>query len=163
MVERMHDEVFGDLEYNESFFTGKKSLKVNGNSVEKQGKNLFALNNGEKYVAGVLSGNYFTGVKLAVDGRVIRLVKPVTWYEVTLTVIMMVFFLVWGNVPSLCEMFPVVGGAIGGAIVGFMSAMNLICMKLVKPVWAKPLVWLGFAGATLGISYGVAMAIISVL
>lgn len=163
MRERIQHDVFGEIEYNENFFTGKKSISINGAELEKRSKNMFVYFDGEEHKSVVVVGNYLTGVKIVVGGQKIQIVKPVLWYEIALAVVMFAFFIVWGNVPALCEMFPLVGGAIGGGITGVMAIGALVCMKFVKPVWAKILIWLGFAGATLGINYGVAMAIIGVL
>ena len=110
-----------------------------------------------------ITGNFLTGVKLSIDGTKMQIVKPVAWYEATLAILMFVFFMVWGSVPALCEILPMVGGAIGGATSGFMAVTSLIAMKLIKPIWAKILTWLGFFGATFGIVYGIGVAIVSAL
>lgn len=163
MREIVQHEKYGTIEYDENFLTGKKVIKINGVQLEKRGKNIFTFHDGEKFTTCSVSGNYLIGVKLAVDGQKIQLVKPLTWWEGVLAGIMLVFFIVWGNVTALCEMLPLAGGAIGGAITGFMTFSAMICMKLVKQTWAKPLIWLAFAGATLGINYGIALAILAVL
>lgn len=163
MKEIIQHEDLGTIEYNENFFTGKKSLSLNGVQLEKQGKNTFVFEKeGQRYF-GAVSGNFLTGAKLSLDGKITQLVKPCSWYEITLTAILAVFFIVWGNVVSLVELLPLAGGAVGGAIAGLMAAGSLICMKMVKPVWAKILIWIAFAGATLGINYGIGVATIATL
>ena len=164
MKATIHDETLGTIVYNENFFTGKKTLSINGKDLYKESKNLYAIINEDgtrKFCS--IKGNFIAGVRLSIDGTKIQVVKPIAWYEATLAILMFVFFMVWGSVPALCEIVPMVGGAIGGGISGLMAISSLIVMKLIKPVWAKILAWLGFFGATFGIIYGIAIAIISAL
>ena len=47
------------------------------------------------------------------------------WYEYILALIIPIFVLTWGNSVYLCSIFPIVGGAIGGAI----SALAMIFFR----------------------------------
>ena len=71
--------------------------------------------------------------------------------------------LVWGNVPALCEIIPVVGGAIGGGISGLMACITLFLMRNTKKVSHKLLIWLGFLIGTFTICFAIALGILSLL
>lgn len=131
------NESLGLVEYNESFWTGKKKIVVNGKQLKKVGKNQYSYVNGEESIYAKINGNFFTGASLVIKGEVIEVVpktKPLEW---VLVIVPLVFILVWGNVPFLCAIFPMIGGIIGGAIAGGILAGGLIIMKKFKPFWAK--------------------------
>lgn len=56
-------ENLGQLEYCESFWTGKKSLSVNGSPLEKSSKNTFRLSEGQ-YIT--LEGNFIKGSSVTI-------------------------------------------------------------------------------------------------
>ena len=60
------NEKYGEFVYEESFWTGKKELFLNGEKLEKSSKNVFLINNGEVVY---LKGNYLTGVKLTINSE----------------------------------------------------------------------------------------------
>lgn len=129
----MHDTI-GKIEYNENFWTGKKTLSVNDVPLQKISKKDFMLPSGEQFS---VCGNYLTGSYLQTATEKIRLTPSVTWYEIALSVLPFLLILIWGNVPALCAIVPVVGGAIGGAISGVLSFVNLFIIKGIKSVWLR--------------------------
>ena len=52
----------------------------------------------------------------------------------------LILVLIWGNVPDLVKIFPVVGGLIGGAISGGFSMAALIYGKGTKNILVKLLI-----------------------
>ncbi len=153
----MHDSI-GKIEYNENFWTGKKTLSINDVPLQKISKKVFALPNGEQLS---VCGNYLTGSYLQTATEKIRLTPSVTWYEIALSVLPFLLILVWGNVPALCRIVPVVGGAIGGAISAVFSFINLFIIKGIKSVWLKILISVCMLGATFLICYLIGLAILS--
>lgn len=158
MKQTIQHEKYGEILYNENFWTGKKSLSMNGAPLTKISKKEFQTANG---VTGTITGSFLLGACLSIEGETIRLTPKITWYEIVLCLLPFILIMIWGNVVELCLIVPVVGGAIGGAISGMLSVVSLFVMRSVKPVWAKILIGIGFVGATFGICCGIGFAIIS--
>lgn len=158
MKQTIQHEKYGEILYNENFWTGKKSLSMNGAPLTKISKKEFQTANG---VTGTITGSFLLGACLSIEGETIRLTPKITWYEIVLCLLPFILIMIWGNVVELCLIVPVVGGAIGGAISGMLSVVSLFVMRSVKPVWAKILIGIAFVGATFGICCGIGFAIIS--
>jgi len=152
--------LYGRIEYEESFWTGKRELTVRGKKLQKIKRNVFKSSLGREYR---VKGSFLTGATLQVGRDEIRLSEPCKWYEVFCTVLIAMFLLVWGNVPALCAIFPLVGGAIGGAIAGLGAFTNLFLMKQTKGVGKKLLVWLGMFLGTVAACFLVAILLLLAL
>lgn len=139
---------YGKIEYNESFWSGKKRISFDGQELTKKSKNLFVLQSDDGEIECKVKGNAIFGCTLSVGEDTIILSDSCRWYEIFCTALMCVFILVWGNVPYLCEIFPLIGGAFGGAICGLAACANIYMMKKVKKVPLKLLVWLGIFAIT---------------
>lgn len=63
------DEKFGQIVYEESAWTGRKSIYVNGKPLSKIAKNTYFLSDGEMRTNFVVQGNYLKGSKLLIEGR----------------------------------------------------------------------------------------------
>ena len=88
---------YGLIEYEEGFWTGKKILMINGVRLTKQKKNVFVLDGADGALTCKLSGNMLTGAYATIDGEVIQLIAPLSWYEIALTVFIPVFVIAWGS------------------------------------------------------------------
>ena len=86
----------------------------------------------------------------------IQLSAPCKWYEICCSALICVFVLTWGTSPSLCRIFPIVGGAIGGGISGMTACMNLFLMRETKKVSFKLLIWLGMFLGTIAVCFLIA-------
>ena len=87
-------------------------------------------------------------------------------FTLVITVLMLlslglVMVLIWGNSPALCEIFPIVSGAIGGAVAGGMGVVSIYLMKTTKKFLYKILIGLGVFVATLLICFVIAELILS--
>ena len=151
-----HHDGYGQIEYEEDFWTGKRELTINGVKLTKQKKNVFVLNQESGALDCRIKGSYLSGVTLYVDQDVIELTPPCKWYEMVCSVSIFMLILIWGNVPALCEILPVVGGAIGGAISGLAACVNLLMMKKAKNVVQKLLIWLGIFVGTFFVCFLIA-------
>ena len=154
---------YGLIEYEEGFWTGKKILTINGVRLTKQKKNVFILDGADGALTFKLSGNMLTGAFATIDGEVIQLIAPLKWYEIVLTVFIPVFVIVWGNSLMLCSIFPMIGGAIGGAISGIAACVNLTLMKKISSTPLKLLAWLGVFVATVLVCFVAAIIFIVLL
>lgn len=154
----------GEIIYEESFWTGKKEITINGQKLTKIDKMLFSYVDEEqktKYVN--LTGNYISGTKISVDNNNIQITPKPKWYECVLAILIFVVTLIWANSAALCSIVPIVGGAIGGAISGAMSIIALLLMKNTNNILFKVLIALGMFVATIIIGFILALVLISVV
>ena len=146
-------ETIGEIEYYESAWTGKKELSINGTPLEKVNKTTYKYVKGEKEIVANFDGNYLSGSKLTIENQTVQLTPAVKWYEVVLSIFIVAFVCIWGNVEALCKIVPIIGGAVGGAISGLLAVLNLLAMKATSKIWLKLLIWFGFMGLTFGACY----------
>ena len=151
MTSKINDEIFNEILYEESFWTGKKRITINGTVLEKANKKEYLLKTEEGVKYFTLGGNFLSGAQLFYNERKIQLTPPAKWYEILLSVITFVIVFAWSLSPNLVAIFPVVGGAIGGAIMGACVVVNLLLMKMVKNPLFKILIWLGMTLVTFGV------------
>lgn len=158
MKQIIQDEVYGEIVYCESFWLGRKSITFNGAQLQRISKKQFQTEDGN-----VISvcGNFYTGLSLQIGDRTLTVTQKVKWYEIVLCILPLVLNLIWGNVYALCEIVPIVGGAIGGAISGVLSVVSLYLIKNVKPVWLKIIIAVVCTGVMFGLCCGVAYIILS--
>ena len=151
--------VYGEIVYTESFWTGKKTLTVNQITAVQASKNKFTLD--EKSIS--LKGSFYTGVTLHIENEKIQISPKAKWYEILLAVIPLVFLLTWGNNPTLCAIFPVIGGAIGGFLggVAFFAALSL--MRKANSIVYKILIGFGVCIASILVSFALALIVLSAL
>jgi hypothetical protein len=159
MTNVIQHQTYGEIVFTEGFWSGKRTLTVNGVEAHALSKKEFTLNGVTFYIR----GNFFMGYSLYVRGQTIQLSPKPTWYEVGLALIPIIFLLTWGNSAALCEIFPVVGGGIGGGIGGAAGILSLYYMKSKESPLHKVLIGLGIAAATIFVSFLLALALILVL
>ena len=147
MKSKVLHPVYGEIIYDENFWTGSKSLYVNGVKLNKISKNTFG---GQSDFAPIwtVSGNVISGVKVVVNGETIVVDKKPAWYDIVLSSLIFILIMIWGNSIALCSIVPVIGGAIGGGISGIMLATNLIIIKKQSSILKKILITLGMMAAT---------------
>lgn len=164
MTSSVSHPIYGTITYEESAMSGKRTLYVNGTKLVMKKKNEFLYEReGAEAIPVALKGSFLAGVKLVIGGETIAIVPAATWYEIVCSVLIFAFVLVWGNSVALCSIFPIVGGALGGAVSGAMAMVNLYVMKSVKNIWVKLGLWLGFLVATLAICFVLAVVFITAL
>lgn len=156
-------ETLGNIEYFESAWTGKKEITINGKGLEKIDKSTFKHTLDNKEMLAKIEGNYLAGSKLTIENQTIQLTPAIKWYELLLSVMIVAFVCIWGNVVALCNIIPILGGAVGGAISGLFAILNLVTMKATSKVWLKFLIWLGFMAITFVCCYVGALIYISII
>ena len=156
MKESIQHPVYGEIVYNESFWVGKKTLTINGVDAQPISKKEFMID-GKKIV---IKGSYLTGISLYIDNETVEVSPKPKWYEVVLALLPIIFLLTWGNSTALCAIFPVVGGAIGGALGALGSIASLSFMKKTNSPLVKVLIGIGAFAATLFIAFALAMVLI---
>ncbi len=131
---------YGEIVYSESTFWGIPSIEINGVKLEKQKKKRFVFKNEGEEIICPLKGNMFVGAYLEINGETIELSEKMKWYEYLGAILIAAVLISWGNVPALCEIIPIFGGAVGGAIAGAAAVLNCYIVKKVKKTWLKILV-----------------------
>ena len=159
MKEFVQHPIYGEIVYNESFLTGKKTLTINGVDAQPVSKNEFTVE-GKKVV---IVGSHLMGIKILINNVAIEVSPKPKWYEIVFAVLPLIFLLTWGNSVALCSIFPVVGGAIGGALGGIGSITSLFLMKNAKSLIAKLLIGIGAFVVTVLIAFALALLIITLI
>lgn len=151
---------FGTITYTESFWTGKKEIMIGQIPLVKQSKNTFLLPGGDPNAIVTVKGNFLTGVSLVWGNETIPMTPAAKWYEWVLALLPLIFICVWGNSVPLCMIFPIVGGALGGAIGGVAFVCGLLFMKKTERIAYKLLIGLGVFAAAVLLCFVLAIAII---
>ena len=94
MRQVIQDDKIGEINYEETFWTGKKTVYINGQPLNKVAKNIFETADGTK---AELKGNFLTGATLTVGENQVRIVNPVKWYEIVMSVLPFILIMIWGQ------------------------------------------------------------------
>lgn len=157
---KLQHAVYGAIDYEEDFWTGKKEILVNGTKLEKRDKTTFLMHVDAENVVIRVQGGFLTGVSLLIGGEVLPVTPKSKWYELVCSAAIFVLILIWGNNPALCSILPIVGGAIGGAISGLAACVNLFSMRSAKSVVTKLLIWIGNTVATVLVCLLIGMGVV---
>ena len=163
MTFTVNHATYGQIEYTENFWTGKKDIVINGVKLVHVKKNKFVYQNGETKIDVTVQGNFMSGAKLVIGAETVEVGPKPTWYETACSIAIFFVILVWGNSVYLCSIFPVIGGAIGGAVSGLMAILNLQAMKSAKSIVAKLCIWIGMMIATIVICFLLAVLYVLLL
>lgn len=104
-----------------------------------------------------ITGNFVKGSTLTINGDSYKISENLKWYEYVLAILPFVFILIWGNVPALVQILPVIGGAIGGVVSALMGLLSALVMKETKSIALKILYGIAFFLATVAICYALAI------
>ena len=119
-----------ELVYEESFWSGKKTVTYNTTPLTKIKRNVFEYQDGEKTETFEVKGNSFIGVKINMFGRDVEVLRQLVWYEILLSVLVLL--------PGI-----LFGGMIGGFIAGVLGVLNLFIIRHLDKWYFKVLVTLG--------------------
>ena len=159
MKEFVQHPIYGEIVYNESLWTGKKTLTINGVCAQPVSKKEFTVE-GKKVV---IIGSSLMGLKLQIDTDIVEITQNPKWYEIVFAVLPLIFLLTWGNSAVLCSIFPVVGGALGGALGSIGSITSLSLMKNAKSLLTKLIIGIGTFVGTVLIAFVLALLMISLI
>ncbi len=117
---------YGRIVYEENFWNGRRDITVGDIYLRHKSKNIFLGDVGDECVEFEVVGNYAAGVKIKLDGEYVEIVPKTKWYEYLIYFLPFILVMIWGNNQALCEILPVIGGLIGGAISAGVSFAALI-------------------------------------
>lgn len=152
--------VYGAITYDENIWTGKKTVTVNGVPLAKRTKNIFSLSNGAESIPVTLKGNAMTGASIVIGGEALELYPKPSVLDWILSMLPFVLVMVWGNSRALCEIVPVVGGAIGGAVSGMAIVLCMTALRE-KSVGKKLLIALLALAATFAVCAAIGYVILA--
>lgn len=155
MKKIINHPALGEIIYEESLWTGKRTITVNGTAATKVNKKEYAIEDTKITVKGSL----LFGCSLIINGEKFVIVPSVKWYEIAIASITTLFILAWGNSTTLCSIFPLAGGAIGGGLCGCCWFASLATMKLAKKPIIKILIGLLVGGATVLVAFLLAITL----
>lgn len=136
----VQDESYGRILYEENIWTGKKYISINAQPLSKLDKKTYRYtkSNGET-VDFKVKGNFFTGVALVAFNARIQVVRKTNWFEWLFFILTLCVAFVWGNSVTLCKIFPVAGGAIGGCLGVLCGMFPVFIAKLINNKWLQAL------------------------
>jgi hypothetical protein len=161
MKEIIQHPTYGEIVYEESFWTGKRSLIIGGAPAEKRTKTEYVFGDDKTLVS--IKGNYLYGISLVIKGETIEITPKPRWYEIAVAAIPVVLAIVWGNSPVLCAILPMLGGALGGGLGALFGLTALMQMKKQPKLLNKLLIGLGIVVAWTVISVLVASALVAAM
>ena len=140
MIKQFCRPKFGEINYEENVWTGKKKVTINGVQLTSVNKTTFNYDYNGTLVEVKITGNIYTGCNLTIYDEAYEIYTKTAWYEYILAILPFILVIVWGNSVALCKIVPVIGGAIGGAISGVFSFVSLSVMKSIKSPLFKVLI-----------------------
>ncbi|MBR5780219.1 MAG: hypothetical protein IKY21_06335 [Clostridia bacterium] len=152
---------YGEIVYDESYWTGKKTVTVGGVQLKKVNKKTFVGEINGEQVTALIAGSFLSGAIIDVNGDKFRMTEPAKWYDYVLSFAWVAIYLVWSVSEALCMIFPVVGGALGGVVAGLGAAAALFIIKPMKNIAAKIAVSLGMFVAVMLVNFALALIYIS--
>lgn len=112
------------ITYTENFWTGKKTISINGKELLKIDKKRYKYE--DKYYT--VKGNYFTGVEMSDGVESITLIRKLTTLETILCFIPLVVIVTGGAIGGLC------GGAACAFNAAFLRKTDNVGMKVLYSV-----------------------------
>ena len=134
---------YGQIEYIENLWNGKKKLLINGVAPEKKNRKTYLLDIAGEKTPCHLAGDHIRGIALHIEEENISLARSAKWYELAFSVFIAAFIIVWGNTLFFSQILPIMGGVLGGAIAGLMAALNFFLLKKQSKLLKKILISIG--------------------
>ena len=146
---------YGIITYDESFWTGKKTILFDGIPLQKVSKNTYLLpanpaDPESNPVTFTVKGNMVGGVTITNGTETITLFQKATATDYIL-----------GILPAVLFFLFILQGAIGGAIAGMMSVGGILLMKTRPNMKQKLLISLGASAVIIAIGIAIIVAVVT--
>ena len=143
---------YGLITYDESFWTGKKTILFDGIPLVKKNKTTFEVPATETTPAltVIVSGNYISGLKLTIGEEVVTLSEKPRWYDYVL-----------GILPGVMLYLFIIQGAIGGGLAGMLGVCGTFLMKSRPNIGQKLLISLGSSAVIVAVGIALTIMILS--
>ena len=137
------------LEFEESFWTGKRTIIYDGVMLTKIKRNIYEYRKDDVIEQFIIKGNQLIGITITMFDKVVEIARKLTWYEIVLFLLVII--------PCLfC-------GAIGGAIGGALGFTNVVTIRQIDKWYLKVIVSVQFLVIALLLSYIVACMIFKII
>lgn len=147
MIKNITVKDVGNVEFRESFWSGKKRIFIDGREAVRRDRNLFLWEKDGVEHQIIITGTVFSGLCVVIDKLSYRLTEPLPWYSYVIVIGGALFCAIWMFTPALVELVPLVGGAIGGGIVGLFVAIQIYVARILQRWWTRVLVGLSLVAA----------------
>lgn len=81
MIMTCVSEKYGPISYEESIWTGKRKIIVNGILLKKEKKKIYTYCDGDRFIYVEVIGSILTGIKLKIGEEKLTLLKETMFYE----------------------------------------------------------------------------------
>lgn len=125
-----------ELIYEEGFWTGKRTIVYDGETLTKVKRNIYINKAKDEFV---IKGNQLVGVTITMLGKQVEVLRKLTWFEIALSVLVFV----------PCVLFGAIGGAFGGGL-GFT---NVMLLRRIDKLYLKIIISLLMTGLAVLLSY----------
>ena len=132
-----------NIYYEEGFWTGKKTIKVNGKTLIKVRKNFY----GDGDVEYRLKGNFYSGVELISPNKIYTIYEKLNVFEMLLSFIPLIMV--------------IIGGAIG-AVFGVLASFAVVSViRSTKNIWVSILTSIAASGVAFVLWFVVATLLLA--
>ena len=120
---------FGVIVYEETLLTGKRTVRINGVTLNCVNKLDYIYRVGESVTVFRVVNDRKKGTLLVYSGGEILLLGKPAFYETVFAWLGFLAIIVWGSSPALCKTLPVLGGLLGGAIGGAFAGVGIYLIR----------------------------------
>ena len=138
-----------ELFYEESFWTGKRTIVYDGIVLKKIKRNIFEYKKDDVVEQVEVVGNQLLGITIKMFGKQFEIARKLTWYEIVMSVFVFL----------PCVLF----GAIGGGIGGVLGFTNIVVIRNFQKPYIKVIVSIQFLLIGLLLSYLFAVIIFKII
>ena len=146
------------LEYEETFWTGKRTIIYNGVALTKIKRNDYEYRQDGIVEQFIIKGNQLIGVGINMFGKTVEIVRKLLWYEIVLSMLIFMSCLVFGMITKT-----VIASAFVGGIGGGLAFTNAITIRQIDKWYLKIIVSIQILAISLLLSYIVACMMFKVV
>lgn len=139
------------LEFEESFWTGKRTIVYDGVILTKIKRSVYEYKKDDVVEKFTIKGNQLIGITINAFGQTIEVARKLTWYEIVLSLSILVACLTFGIITK-----SVIAGAFVGGIGGGLAFTNAMIVRQIDKWYLKVIISIEILVTALLLSYIVA-------
>ncbi|MBQ8522923.1 MAG: hypothetical protein IJ458_04640 [Clostridia bacterium] len=139
------------LEFEESFWTGKRTIVYDGVILTKIKRSVYEYKKDDVVEKFTIKGNQLIGITINAFGQTIEVARKLTWYEIVLSLSILVACLTFGIINK-----SVIAGAFVGGIGGGLAFTNAMIVRQIDKWYLKVIISIEILVTALLLSYIVA-------
>ena len=142
------------LEFEESFWTGKRTIVYDGVILTKIKRSVYEYKKDDVVEKFTIKGNQLIGITMNMFGKTVEVERKLTWYEIVLSLSILVECLTFGIITK-----SLIAGAFVGGIGGGLAFTNAIIIRQIDKWYLKVIVSIQLLAIALLLSYIIACMI----